>query len=77
MHNQHAELSQLLADQRITQRHEHATRGRLVSGARHRVVGAGHLPGDRITQSDWQATTKTRSRPPRPRPADEPTPGRR
>jgi hypothetical protein len=34
MRNQHAELSQLLADQRITQRHEHATHARLISGAR-------------------------------------------
>jgi hypothetical protein len=34
MHNQHAGLSQLLAEQRITQRHEQATHTRLVRGAR-------------------------------------------
>jgi hypothetical protein len=34
MHNQHAGLSQLLAAQRITQRHEQATHARLVTGAR-------------------------------------------
>ena len=34
MHNQHAGLSQLLAAQRITQRHEQATHARLVRGAR-------------------------------------------
>ena len=34
MHNQHAGLSQLLAEQRITQRHEQATHARLVRGAR-------------------------------------------
>jgi hypothetical protein len=34
MHNQHAGLSQLLAEQRITPRHEQATHARLVRGAR-------------------------------------------
>jgi hypothetical protein len=34
MDNQHAGLSQLLAEQRITQRHEQATHARLVKGAR-------------------------------------------
>jgi hypothetical protein len=34
MHNQHAELSQLLTMQRITQRHEQATHARLARGAR-------------------------------------------
>jgi hypothetical protein len=34
MHNQHAELSQLLAEQRITQWRQQATHARLVSGAR-------------------------------------------
>jgi hypothetical protein len=34
MHNQHAGLSQLLADQRITDRHNQATHARLVRGAR-------------------------------------------
>jgi hypothetical protein len=34
MHNQHAGLSQLLAEQRITQRHEQASHARLVRGAR-------------------------------------------
>jgi hypothetical protein len=34
MHNQHAGLSQLLAAQRITPRHEQATHARLVRGAR-------------------------------------------
>jgi polyisoprenoid-binding protein YceI len=33
MHNQHAGLSQLLAEQRITQRHEQATHARLIRGA--------------------------------------------
>jgi hypothetical protein len=33
MHNQHAGLSQLLAEQRITDRHEQATHARLVRGA--------------------------------------------
>jgi len=34
MNNQHAGLSQTLAEQRITQRHEQATHARLVAGAR-------------------------------------------
>jgi hypothetical protein len=34
MHNQHAGLSQLLAEQRITQRHEQATHTRLAHDAR-------------------------------------------
>jgi len=34
MNNQHAGLSQVLADQRITQRHEQATHARLIGGAR-------------------------------------------
>jgi hypothetical protein len=34
MHNQHAGLSQALADQRITDRHEQATHARLARGAR-------------------------------------------
>jgi hypothetical protein len=34
MHNQHAALSQLLAEQRMTQRREQATRQRLVRSAR-------------------------------------------
>jgi hypothetical protein len=34
MNNQHAGLSQVLAEQRITQRHEQATHARLISGAR-------------------------------------------
>ena len=34
MHNQHAGLSQLLAEQRITQRHEQAAHARLAGGAR-------------------------------------------
>jgi hypothetical protein len=34
MHNQHAELSQILAEQRITQRQEQAAHARLVAGAR-------------------------------------------
>jgi hypothetical protein len=34
MHNQHAELSQVLAEQHITQRHEQATNARLAAGAR-------------------------------------------
>jgi hypothetical protein len=34
MHNQHAGLSQALADQRITERHEQAALARLVGGAR-------------------------------------------
>jgi hypothetical protein len=34
MHNQHAELSQLLTMQRITQRHKQATHARLARGAR-------------------------------------------
>ena len=34
MHNQHAGLSQVLADQRITDRHNQATHARLVRGAR-------------------------------------------
>jgi hypothetical protein len=34
MHNQHAGLSQLLAEQRITQWHEQVTHARLVRGAR-------------------------------------------
>jgi len=34
MHNQHAGLSQQLAAQRITERHEQATHARLVRGAR-------------------------------------------
>jgi hypothetical protein len=33
MHNQHAELSQQLADQRISQRYEQAARARLTHGA--------------------------------------------
>jgi hypothetical protein len=33
MHNQHAGLSQQLAAQRITERHEQAARARLVHGA--------------------------------------------
>jgi hypothetical protein len=34
MHNQHAELSQTLAEQHITQRHEQATHARLLREAR-------------------------------------------
>jgi hypothetical protein len=34
MHNQHAGLSQVLADQRITERHEQADQARLTDGAR-------------------------------------------
>jgi hypothetical protein len=34
MHNQHAELSQTLAEQHITERHEQATLARLVRVAR-------------------------------------------
>jgi hypothetical protein len=34
MHNQHAGLSQVLADQRVTERHEQAAHARLVGGAR-------------------------------------------
>jgi hypothetical protein len=34
MHNQHAGLSQLLAEQRITDRHEQAAQARLAGGAR-------------------------------------------
>jgi hypothetical protein len=34
MNNQHAGLSQALAEQRITERHEQATHARLISGAR-------------------------------------------
>ena len=34
MHSQHAGLSQVLAEQRIAQRHEQATHARLVRGAR-------------------------------------------
>ena len=34
MTNQHAGLSQLLAEQRITERHEQAAQARLVGGAR-------------------------------------------
>jgi hypothetical protein len=34
MHNQHAGLSQALADQRITERHEQAAHARLVGDAR-------------------------------------------
>jgi hypothetical protein len=34
MHNQHAELSELLAEQRITDRHERAAHARLARGAR-------------------------------------------
>ena len=34
MHNQHAGLSQLLAEQRITQRHEQAAHARLAHDAR-------------------------------------------
>jgi hypothetical protein len=34
MHNQHAGLSQQLAEQRITERHEHADHARLVGPAR-------------------------------------------
>jgi hypothetical protein len=34
MHNQHAGLSQVLADQRITDQHNQATHARLVRGAR-------------------------------------------
>jgi hypothetical protein len=34
MNNQHAGLSQVLAEQRITERHEQATHARLVNGAR-------------------------------------------
>jgi hypothetical protein len=36
MHNQHAGLSHLLADQRITERQEQAARARLAHGARPR-----------------------------------------
>jgi hypothetical protein len=34
MHNQHAGLSQVLADQRITERHQHAAHARLGGDAR-------------------------------------------
>ena len=34
MHNQHAGMSQLLAEQRITDRHKQATAARLAGGAR-------------------------------------------
>ena len=34
MHNQHAELSQALAEQRITERHDQAAHARLVQRAR-------------------------------------------
>jgi hypothetical protein len=34
MHNQHAGLSQLLAEQRITERHQQAAPARLLRGAR-------------------------------------------
>jgi hypothetical protein len=34
MHNQHAELSQVLADRHITQSHEQATHARLINSAR-------------------------------------------
>jgi hypothetical protein len=34
MNNQHAGLSQTLAEQRITQRHQQATQARLTQGAR-------------------------------------------
>ena len=34
MHNQHAGLSQVLAEQRITERHEQAAHARLAGGAR-------------------------------------------
>jgi hypothetical protein len=34
MHNQHTGLSQTLAEQRITERHEQAAHARLVRGAR-------------------------------------------
>jgi hypothetical protein len=34
MHNQHAGLSQALAQQRITERHQQATHARLLRGAR-------------------------------------------
>jgi hypothetical protein len=34
MHNQHTDLSQTLADQRISERHEQAAQARLAHGAR-------------------------------------------
>jgi hypothetical protein len=34
MHNQHTDLSQTLAEQRISKRHEQAAQARLVGGAR-------------------------------------------
>jgi hypothetical protein len=50
MHNQHAGLSQVLAGQRITQRREHASHGRLGRGT--------HPPGrrrrSRVARGWWQ-----------------------
>ena len=46
MHNQHAGLSQALAEQRITERHAQAAHARLVRGARQRR--------SRVARGWWQ-----------------------
>ena len=50
MHNQHAGLSQVLAEQRITQRHEQAAHARLAGGAR----PPGRRRRSRVARSWWQ-----------------------
>ena len=69
MHNQHAELSQLLAEQRITQRHEQAAHarpsgalGRRVTGAgRRRPVAGGSWPAGQPSPQTSQPLARTAS----------------
>ena len=50
MHNQHAGLSQVLADQRITERHEQATHARLGRATR----PPGRRRRSRVARGWWQ-----------------------
>ena len=53
MNNQHAGLSQVLAGQRITERHEQAAHARLLRGLARRVAAA---PGGRpVAGGSWPA----------------------
>jgi hypothetical protein len=62
MHNQHAGLSQLLAAQRITERHEQAAHARLGRGPR----PPGHRRRSRAARGWWQLARWPGIRPEQP-----------
>jgi hypothetical protein len=61
MHNQHAGLSQALAEQRITERHEQADHARLVDGARPARRRRWRLGRDWWQRARWPGGTANQS----------------